>query len=177
MKTKTAIFGTMMMSALFNACSPRQEEPKYFNGNKSPHGSAATDTFSRFIPVDTANKMLESYLASINYTQNDTDLQSLIIDVNQLRRYIDTPNGLNITHLKLMFAHTLAYANSPKANTNAGYQSNALTIIIVGYDSSGNYVYFPQDQNMVLDYSQPCPPDCPPGEAGSALLTTAKNRK
>ncbi len=129
----------------------------------------AADSFSKFIVIDSANKMLGSYLNSIHYTMNDTDLQSLIIDVKQLRQYLDSnPTGEQITHLKLMFAHTLSYANSPMANTNAGYQSKALTIIVAGYNDSGKYIFY--NNNSVLDYTQPCPPICPPGKAGSPLL-------
>lgn len=139
------------------------------NCTKTGNVNPPNDTFSRFIPMDTANKMISSYLNSINYQQNDTDLQSLIVNVDQLRAFIDGNNGRNITHLKLMFAHTLAYTNSNKVNTYAGYKANALTLIIAAYDSTGHYVYYPV--NSVLDYTQPCPPVCPSGNAGSPLLT------
>src|ERR1700743_43735 len=84
---------------------------------------AITDTFSKFIIYDTANKMLGSYLNSINYTKNDTDVQSFSIDAKQLRRYIDSmPTSKNITNIKVMFAHTLSYANSAHGNHYAGYK-------------------------------------------------------
>lgn len=136
-----------------------------------------TDSFSRFIAVDTANKMITSYLNSINYTVNDTDLQSLVINVARLRQYIDSmPASASITNIKLMFAHTLTYANSPRSGTFARYNSNALTIVIAAYDSNDNYV--PYTGNMVLDYAQPCPPICPSGNAGNPLiiLSVTRNR-
>ena len=131
--------------------------------------TTSADSYSHFIVVDTANKMLNSYLNSINYTDNDTDVQSLIVDVHQLRKYIDSiPGSDTISHIKLMFAHTLNYANSSHAGTNAGYNSNALTVIISAYGPNGTYMFY--SGNMVLDYTQPCPPICPAGQAGSPLL-------
>ncbi|HVW96692.1 MAG TPA: hypothetical protein VHA56_12050 [Mucilaginibacter sp.] len=118
------------------------------------------DSFSQFIVIDSANKMTNSYLTSIGSTHNDTDIQSLIIDVHQLRRYIDSiPASSSIAYLKLQFAHTLSVANSAQAGTNMGYKSNALTIIISAFNSSNSAVYY--NGNMVLDYAQPCPPACP----------------
>jgi len=131
--------------------------------------TASADSYSHFIVIDSANKMLGSYLNSINYTDNDTDVQSLIVDVHQLRKYIDSiPGSDTISHIKLMFAHTLNYANSSHAGTNAGYNSNALTVIISAYGPNGTYMFY--SGNMVLDYTQPCPPICPAGQAGSPLL-------
>ncbi|HVW99813.1 MAG TPA: hypothetical protein VHA52_05200, partial [Candidatus Babeliaceae bacterium] len=124
--------------------------------NSSQNGSNvfASDS-SHFISIDSANKMLGSYLNSINYTTNDTDLQSMVIDVASLRKYIDSmPGSDSITQLKLMFAHTLNYATL-HANTNAGYKSGALTIIIAASSVHGNYVLY---NNQVMDYSSPCPP-------------------
>jgi hypothetical protein len=139
------------------------------------HGRhSLTDSFSRFIAVDSANKMIGSYLKSIDYTVNDTDLQSLIIDVNQLRSYIDSmPTSASITSIKLMFAHTLAYANSSRTGTYAGYNDSAMTLVIAAYDANGNYVLY--IGNTVLDYAQPCPPICPSGNAANPLILNLSN--
>ncbi len=133
--------------------------------------NARGDTsFSRFIPMDSANKMIGSYLNSINFATNDTDLRALMIDMDQLRLYTDSFGNQNrITHLKLFFAHTLEYINAGHANQFAGYKSGALTLVVAGYDTSGNYVYY--SMNQVLEYCEPCPNSCPPGQAGNNLLT------
>lgn len=169
---KKHLFTIAMMIGLlpFPACQPRRaSNTQSAPPTVSPALTATTDSFSRFIPADTANKMLSSYLQSINYTHNDTDLQSLIIDVKQLRRYIDSmPGSDTISYLKLMFSHTLGYANSSKANTNAGYNSNALTIIMAACSANGYYMLY--SQNTVLDYARPCPPICPVGNASSPLI-------
>lgn len=121
------------------------------------------------IPVDSANKMLSSYLNSIGYADNDTDLRSLSFDAAALRHYLNTPaSGAEITELKVMFAHTLDYINSGNSNLSAGYGSGKLTLIIAGYDSGGNYVF--PDNDHVFNKAMPCPENCPPGEAGDALL-------
>ena len=135
-----------------------------------------TDSFSVFIPVDTANKMLASYLTSINYSQNDTDLQSLTVDAGQLRSYLNAGTASDpITSIKLMFAHTLAFANSSRSGANAGYKNNALTIIIAAVKANGDYVYY--TGNTVLDYTAPCPTHCPSGQAASPYLTTVTPKR
>jgi len=167
MKHAFIVLAVITTGVFLVACHSGTDRPQSEQGQNLLN----TDSFSRFIPVDTANIMLTSYLSSINYLHNDTDIQSLIVDVRQLRKYIDSmPESSAITHIKLMFAHTVAYANSTNSGSRDGYNSKALTIIIAAYDGSGNYVLYPG--NMVLDYTQPCPPICPPGNASSPLLPT-----
>jgi hypothetical protein len=127
------------------------------SGPTGPSGSA-------FIPLDTANKMLGSYLNSLQ--RNDSDLHSIIISATSLRAMLaDT----EIVSVKLMFAHTLSYINAGNGGHNCGYKSNALTIIISGYNGSGNYIYYPE--NMVVDNGVACPAHCPSvGTAASDLL-------
>jgi hypothetical protein len=124
-------------------------------------------SYSRFIPVDSANKMIRSYLNSIDYTDNDTDLYSLMVDASQLKKYINEAPE-TVARFKLMFAHKLDYINSGNTNTYAGYKRNALTLVIAACGENGDYIYF--NTNEVLNYSSPCPPDCPPGEAESPIL-------
>lgn len=133
------------------------------------HGCVGTNP-TDFIPIDSANKMIGSYLNSIDVTHNDTDIQSLVIDMDQLMLYQDqTAQSQNrLTHIKLMFAHTLDYINSGHGNQPAGYNSKALTLIIAGYNQNGNYVYL--NGNQVLDHSTPCPHNCPIGQASNSLL-------
>ncbi len=162
MKNQFMTFSMALISIVLCSC--------HFNTGTGIHSLTLSDSASHFMPVDSANKMLGSYLNSINYQYNDTDIRSLTVDVKQLRRYIDSMSGSDsITSIKLMFAHTLSYANSSKVNTNAGYKSNALTIIIAAYKANGSYVYY--TGNTVLDYTQPCPPVCPAGQAANPFLT------
>ena len=117
------------------------------------------------IPVDSANKMIQSYLGSIN---NDaSDLKSLIFDADSLRALLN--NQPQIKKVRLFFAHTLSYINSGGQDQPCGYQSGALTVVMGGYDVNGNYLYYPAGR--VPDTGIPCPTSCPTtGEAASDLL-------
>ncbi|WP_276132350.1 hypothetical protein [Polluticoccus soli] len=130
---------------------------------------------SPFIPVDTANAMIGSYLNSINgnsgnngntgYGQSQ-NIKSFIVDANALRFYLQ---NTNIRYVKLLMAHKLNYINKGGKNKDAGYRGDALTIVISGFDSSNNYIYSPQ--GAVLDFSAPCPNNCPgTGTASNDLL-------
>jgi hypothetical protein len=132
--------------------------------------SVVGTNYSIFVPKDSANKMIQSYLNSINYTNNDTDLRALVIDMDQLTKYIDSAQtaGKPIRHIKLFFGHTLEYINAGHANQPCGYRSGNLTLIVAGYDSLNNYTYYMT--NEVLEYCMPCPNSCPAGNAGNALL-------
>jgi hypothetical protein len=130
-------------------------------------GADSTDTTgSRFISVSLANQMINSYLYSINAEQNSSDVRSFSIDADSLRAYLNS--STNIKNVKLVFAHTPEYINSGSFGKNAGYKSGALTIVVAGYDASGNYVYH---NGMVLDHLRPCPHSCPAGDAGNNLLS------
>jgi len=141
------------------------------NTNKNPGY-----LFPDVLPVDSANKMLGSYLNSIDYLHNDTDVQSVIFNAALLRQYLDSFTGSsNIAYIKIMFAHKLSYINAGGANKYAGFNNAALTLLIAGYDNSGNYIYYPT--NQVIDNGMLCPPNCPSGPAGAPLLPVPnKNR-
>jgi hypothetical protein len=131
---------------------------------KVPYGN------SSFIPVDSANKMLLSYLNSVNYQQNDTDLDCLTVDADTMRAYLANPN---VKKIKLMLAHTLEYINAGGGNQNCGYQTGALTIIMACYDSANNYVYYQAPgsaTNMVLDHAMPCPSNCAHGGSAASNI-------
>jgi len=122
-----------------------------------------------FIPVDSANKMLSSYLNSINSGQNDTDLTSIIFDADTLRSLLNDTSHGKIVKVKCMLAHTLCYINSGGQNQPCGYRSGKLTLVVAGYDLSNNYVLNPIGKAM--NTGMPCPTSCPAtGTAASALL-------
>jgi hypothetical protein len=144
----------LCISAAFTSCT-----------SSTPLPVLATE----FISVDTANRMISSYLNSINYQSNDSSLHSLVIDAIELKRYLDTTRtGNTIKKLKIMFAHKLSYINSGQGNQFAGYDNDALTIVIAGVNENGDYVVFPG--NKVFNNSMPCPTSCPEGTASSPLI-------
>jgi hypothetical protein len=116
---------------------------------------------SPFIPVDSANRMLTSYLNSLNDEGHENDVHSLIVDANALRAYLQNQD---ITHVKLMFAHRLDYINNGGKDQYSGMTNNAITIIVGGYNDQNNYVSSPA--GSYLDNMQPCPYNCP--QNGSA---------
>lgn len=158
MKRQLTVFFLAVL--LTTACTDRDVK------DRTHKGHSHMMTSYEFVPVDSANKMIQSYLNSIGYPTTDTNLLSLSINADSLRSYL---SDTAISDVKLMLAHTLAYINGGGKDENCGYKSSALTVIIAGYDKDGNYIYAPN--NMVIDRGVPCPTNCPPGEAAQPLLT------
>lgn len=105
------------------------------------------------IPIDSANKMIGSYLNSMDPGVAETI--SLLFDAETLRTYLEDPQ---ITGLKFMLAHPLEYINEGNENVNGGLKSGALTIVIGGFDRNGNYVLGPG--RTVPNKARICPPYC-----------------
>lgn len=123
-----------------------------------------------FIPVDSANKMISSYLTSINANQNDTSLRSIIFNADSLRAMLnDTLNG-KIAKIKIMLSHTLDYINSGGQGQPCGYTSGKLTFVIAGFDCQNNYVLNPAGK--VINKGMACPNNCPPGGTAASNLIT-----
>jgi hypothetical protein len=135
-----------------------QQNPTY-TGVKFRYSGA---DYSQPIPIDDANNMIQSYLTSINYPNNQTDLRSLTFDADTLRAYL--ADG-RIKTLKFMLAHQPGYA-ATNYGMNAGMKANAITMVIVGLNESEQYIYNGND--MVYEHFRPCPDHC---SASGALLT------
>jgi hypothetical protein len=153
---KLALLMILILVLLVYACNKKNSTP---NTDIRPtntsdfHKYATMGLDSPFISRDTANVMLSSYLNSIS--GSSANVKSFIVDADALRYYL---SNTNIKHVKLMLAHKLNYVRGGGQNTDAGYNGNAFTIIISGFDSDNNYIYSPQ--GAVLDFSQPCPYNC-----------------
>jgi len=116
------------------------------------------------VDVDTANRMIMSYLNSINYGVNTDAPRALVYDAEILRNYLNDTSKGKIRYVKFMFAHTMDYINSGHEGQKPGANENALTMVIVGYDANNNYVL--TRNNKVRDNCMPCPANCP--NAGTA---------
>lgn len=164
MKRHSTTIVITMLICLAIACTKKNTSPdvKPRNLNEHTMAYASGGADSPFICIDSANKMLNSYLNSANAT----DVHSLIIDGQALRYYLlDT----SIKRVKLMFAHRLSYINNGGLNQNAGNRYDAITIIVAGFNANNNYVY--SAAGTVVDNAMPCPYNCPPsGTASSDLL-------
>ena len=130
--------------------------------------SESCSNVNSYIPIDSANKMISSYLNSIQYQNNDTDVRSFIVDANALRCYLNSNAGKNVVNLKVFLAHNAEYSNSPDSNRNCGYSAKGLTLVITGFDSVGNYVIYPK--GLCIDRSKPNPQVNIPGSASNNFI-------
>src|SRR5690606_8048607 len=67
------------------------------------------ELYSQPIALDTANRMIASYVASVGYPQRDTAVRSLAFSADTLRAYL---SDSRITSLEFYLAHQLSYLNS-----------------------------------------------------------------
>lgn len=169
MKPRLLFLAAALSTTLFSCQVNPNLDDAYIDETPMPINTMNYDStiLSHFISKDSANKMIQSYLNSVSVpgTIQDTNLYSLILDAQALRTYL---SDTTIKGVKVMLAHTLDYINAGNEGTNAGYKSNALTIVIAGYDQNGNYVLGPGYR--VPDRAVPCPVVCPLGTAGNSLL-------
>lgn len=162
---KTLAAAAVVLCAL-SACHPHHCNTKDRVAGKPPKGCPGNS--QDFIPMDSANKMVNSYLNSIQYMTNDTDLRAISIDAGALRSMLDSEfNSATISTVQIKLAHTLDYINSGHANQPAGFNCNALTVVISGVNAAGNYVNVTTN---ILNHGRPCPHNCPEGTAGNAFF-------
>jgi hypothetical protein len=161
MKLKKAAFAIVLISLAVLGCHKNSKDTEVTPArSNNVHPMATLEP--PFICMDSANKMLGSYLNSIG----SNDIKSITLDAGALRDYL---SNTNITKVKVMFAHRLDYINTAGANQSAGYDYAKLTIILAGISSAGDYIY--NGDNGVLDNGSPCPYSCDVvGTASSNLL-------
>lgn len=113
--------------------------------------------FSQPISIDTANRMIASYLASVNYPYVDTSVRSLSFDADTLRAYLADSR---ITTMRFVLAHQQSYLNAAtgRFGKNIGTRVNALTIIAVGLSDNGTVIR--NSSNGVYEHAVPCPNIC-----------------
>lgn len=152
---KQFVFIIAIFATTFLACQQNSSSSS-LSSNSTKNSIALRTDRDHFIPIDSANKMLNSFLRSTN-APNDSSIRSYILDADQLREYLnDTSNG-KITSIKIMMAHNLSYINCGNIGVNCGYNPSGLTLIIAGVNESGNYVY---KSNQVMDNMTVCPTYC-----------------
>jgi hypothetical protein len=163
---KKSLFLTVGTLLLIFACSKKNSNPDT-NVNKKNNAvnlisQAQLGLDSPFIEIDSANKMITSYL---NARSGENDLNALIIDAEALRYYLQ---NTDIKKIKLMFAHKLSYINNGGVNQYGGLNKNSLTLVIAAYDEDNDYVY--SNYGKVMDFCEPCPSNCP--QSGTAAQNT-----
>jgi len=166
----TILFTAIIFGFMLLACNKKETEATKPNADASNKLNSLERTypdnypFSSFIPIDSGNKMISSYLASIHSDMNDTDLRSFSINADTLREYL---SDTRIRKVRIMLAHTLEYINEGNFGKPAGYVNGNIGFIVVGIDANGNYVY--RNNNLVLDHMTQCPTNC--DDVSSPLLT------
>ena len=168
---KNPLFSFSLFCICLSACNTPENQLTEQSQGQTQFSLLSAPSGTGFIPIDSANKMLSSYLKSLDtVTAVDANLHAVIFNADSLRSMLNDETNGKIAHVKVMFAHRLDYINSGGQNVNCGYDNDALTLIIAGYDTVGNYVYHPAGK--VLNIGSPCPPLCPEnGTAASNLLT------
>lgn len=149
------------------ACQPQEKKEVRTEANAAT--AKVMDEQSTFIPIDSANKMISSYINSIDYKHNDSDLISIRYNARDLRKMLDSMVGSEtITEVQIKLAHTLNYINDGHANQPAGYNKDALTFVLIGINAQGDYV---NASTATVDFGKPCPSHCLPGTASNPLIT------
>lgn len=144
----------IVLTCLTAACTKKNAATKPVADNKDVHSLAMTGVDSPFITIDSANKMVNSYLGSLTASGNN-DIKSFTIDADALRYYLQNNN---VKRIRISFAHTLSYINNGHKNSYAGMNPSAITLIISGISSDNNYIYTPE--NTLMDHAFPCPANC-----------------
>ena len=146
------VFGGVNKNALTIIMSGLNDDDQYVHNSSSTLYDLRT---SAVLPFDTASKMIQSYLTSVDYLNNITKLQSLTFDADTLRSYLA---NTSITTLKLFMAHKESYVYSGNYGTYGGNHIDALTLVIVGYNNNNQKVFY--KSNKVMDHMRPCPKAC-----------------
>jgi PBP1b-binding outer membrane lipoprotein LpoB len=121
--------------ALTSCHYPHKGKPG--NGTDSTGNGSGATLGTQAISIDTANMMIGSYLKSINCPAVDTNINSLIVNADTLRKYL---TDTTIKNIKLMFAQPTSFIATAGYGAYAGYSYNGVTLVIVGMNSSNNYV-------------------------------------
>lgn len=159
---------TLMILAAISALAACQTSEKKSTKTNDSAVSKVTDEQSTFISIDSANKMISSYINSIDYMNNDSDVQSITYNARDLRKMLDSMIASEtITEVQIKLAHKLSYINDGHANQPAGYNKDALTFVLVGINAQGDYV---NAGTAVVNFGRPCPSHCLPGTASNPLI-------
>ncbi len=147
------------------------------NADKTPTTNTSTNRaassarvvgaqYSQPIQIDTANRMIASYLESVGYPQVDTAVRTLSFNADTLRSYLSNPN---ITTMRFYLGHQLSYLNggTDRFGKDIGMRPGALTIIAVGTNDAGQIIR--NTSNGVYEHAMPCPYNCPSFELDAYL--------
>lgn len=153
MPNKIPIFLMLVMALACNGNRDRNAKTTSSNNNV-PSIPIIVDT--SFLPLDTTDVMIGSYIASLG-PDPTSKINSWSIDADALRQYLQDPS---IREVNIALSHTMSYINSGHFGIPAGFAPNALTLVIAGRSASGERI--PYERNYLLNRAKPCPPICLP---------------
>lgn len=134
-------------------------------GNTVRYGlKGAEYEYSASMPIDSANRMIQSYLTSVHYPATDTALRALTFNADSLREYLKNEE---ITDVKFIIAHQQSYINSGHYGKYAGMNPQAITLVLVGLSADGGHIL--NKQNEVYEHFAPCPVICGGGVSGAFI--------
>ncbi|RYY24230.1 MAG: hypothetical protein EOO04_13330 [Chitinophagaceae bacterium] len=155
----------LLAVTMITACSKDRLQPEATNNSTTSTPALppafyrySGDDYSQRISKDSANKMIQSYLNSINYGTNDSTLRYLTFDADSMRNFLNDTSKGKIATIKFVVAHTLEYANSPKYGQDAKFRGEAITLVMVGLDENDQYIY--TGDNKVYEHFRRCPSEC-----------------
>lgn len=102
------------------------------------------------VSVATANGYISDFITEY-FNTGKAPTKSMIMDADLLRDYLN--NNTNIENVKFMLG--------TRTVSVGGVDTEVFTLIVAGYDSSGNYVLSSTSPDMILDHTIPCPDSCP----------------
>lgn len=169
------VLATAALALSITACN-RNEAPvqpsatsvrTYVSSPSTAHGRLTGVGYSSPIAIDSANRMIGSYLESVGYPQVDTTIRALSYDADTVRAYLANSN---IKTLRFHLAHQLAWINggTNRFGKNIGMTPGKLTIIMVGLDDEGDVVR--NTSNGVYEHAFPCPSACGGNGYSNAFL-------
>ncbi len=106
-------------------------------------------TIGEEVSVSTANGYINNFITDY-YETGKAPVKSMIMDAQLIRDYLADNT---IKNVKFMLGARTISVN--------GQDKEIFTLIVAGYDANEDYVL--TSSNKVLDYSAPCPHNCPTG--------------
>ncbi|MCF3109609.1 hypothetical protein LL912_12585 [Niabella sp. CC-SYL272] len=109
-----------------------------------------------FITKAQANRMIQSYLTSIKYPQQDLYLRAIAYNADSLRAYL---KDTTIKMVRFMLAHDMDYILAGGEGKVPPPGVAGLTAVIAGVNKENKYV-FHLIRQLLLDNGMPCPDNC-----------------
>lgn len=168
MTPKTTLLILALSCIVYGCTRTSQDRDLAVHPNSSPAGQAFSGTaqpamrltganYSQPISLDTANRMIGSYLNSVNYPATDTAIRYLNFDADTLRAYL---KDTRIVTIKLIMAHQNTYVSvAGNYGKYTGLKPRALTAILAGVDENNSLIR--NSSNGVYEHAIPCPDLCP----------------